>query len=70
VRGCGAVASKTYSSAADAERYALALGREDREDLGRRAPLVALFPFRLARRRRPPEAGGGTKRDQANGPVA
>jgi hypothetical protein len=45
---------KTYASAAEAERYARAFDREDREDLGRRAPLVAgigLRALRLLRRR-------------------
>jgi hypothetical protein len=48
-RGCGAGGERTYATAADAQRYARAFDREDREDLGRRAPLVALFPLRLAR---------------------
>jgi hypothetical protein len=48
-RGCGAGGSKRYPTAADAERYARAFDREDREDLGRRAPLVGLFPLRLYR---------------------
>jgi hypothetical protein len=52
---CGAAGGeKTYASAAEAERYARAFDREDREDLGRRAPLVAglgLRLFRLLRRR-------------------
>jgi len=47
---CGGDAgSKTYASAADAARYARAFDREDREDLGRRAPLVGLLPLRLWR---------------------
>jgi hypothetical protein len=41
--------TKTYESAADAERYARALDREDRAELGRRAPLVGLLPLRLWR---------------------
>jgi hypothetical protein len=49
VRGCGAGGSKHYATAEDASRYARALDREDREDLGRRAPLVALLPLRLGR---------------------
>jgi hypothetical protein len=48
-RGCGAGGEKRYSSAQDAERYAQAFDREDREDLGRRAPLFGLFPLRLLR---------------------
>ena len=53
-RGCGTGGSKRYPSARDAQRYAAAFDREDRDDLGRRAPLVGLFPLRLlhvARRR-------------------
>jgi hypothetical protein len=48
-RGCGAGGSKRYPSAAAAARYAVAFDHEDREDLGRRAPLVAGLPLRLAR---------------------
>jgi hypothetical protein len=48
-RGCGAGGSKRYATAVDAARYARAFDREDREDLGRRAPLVGLFPLRLLR---------------------
>jgi hypothetical protein len=48
-RGRGAGGVKSYPAADDAVRYARAFNREDREDLGRRAPLVALFPLRLAR---------------------
>jgi hypothetical protein len=53
-RGCGAGGEKSYPSGAGAARYAAAFDREDRQDLGRRAPL-ALLPLRLsrsARRRR------------------
>jgi hypothetical protein len=48
-RACGAGGSKRYATAADARRYAAALDREDREDLGRNAPLIAGLPLRLAR---------------------
>ena len=48
-RGCGAEGAKRYETAEDAERYARAFDREDREDLGRRAPLVGLLPLRIAR---------------------
>ncbi len=41
--------SKSYASAADAVRYAAAFDREDRDDLGRRAPLVGLLPLRILR---------------------
>jgi hypothetical protein len=40
---------KTYGSAAGAQQFAAALDREDRENLGRRAPLVGLLPLRLWR---------------------
>jgi hypothetical protein len=47
---CGAVGgAKTYGSAAEAQRYARAFDREDRADLGRRAPLVGLLPLRIWR---------------------
>jgi hypothetical protein len=46
---CGEGAQKRYPSAEQAQRYARALDREDSEDLGKRAPLVSLFPLRLAR---------------------
>jgi hypothetical protein len=48
-RGCGAGGAKRYRTASDAGRYASAFDRDDREDLGRRAPLVAGLPLRLAR---------------------
>jgi hypothetical protein len=48
-RGCGAGGSKRYPTAEAAARYASALDHEDREDLGRRAPLVAGLPLRIAR---------------------
>ena len=46
-RGCGAGGAKEYASAADATRYAAAFDREDRAELGRRAPFLGLFPLRL-----------------------
>jgi hypothetical protein len=47
---CGQLGgTKTYASPEEAARYARALDREDRDDLGRRAPLVALLPLRLWR---------------------
>jgi len=54
-RDCGAGGAKAYATEHDAERYARAFDRRDREDLGRRAPLVGLLPLRLLRtvRRRP-----------------
>lgn len=48
-RDCGAGGSKDYPTASDAARYAAALNRPDSADLGRRAPLIGLFPLRLAR---------------------
>jgi hypothetical protein len=54
-RGCGAGGEKTYPSAEEATRFARAFDREDRAELGRRAPLIGLLPLRLAwlaRRRR------------------
>jgi hypothetical protein len=47
-RGCGAGGSKRYGTAQEARRYAAAFDREDRDDLGRRAPL-GLTPLRLLR---------------------
>lgn len=46
VRGCGAEGAKAYGTAAEAQRYSGAFDREDRDDLGRRAPLLGLFPLR------------------------
>jgi hypothetical protein len=40
---------KRYPSAEEARRYAAAFDREDRDDLGRRAPYFGLLPLRLAR---------------------
>jgi hypothetical protein len=48
-RGCGAGGSKAYDTPRQAARYARAFDREDREDLGRRAPLIGLLPLRLVR---------------------
>jgi hypothetical protein len=48
-RGCGVEGAKRYPSAEDAQRYGHAFDREDRDDLGRRAPLVGLFPLRVLR---------------------
>ncbi|MGZ4327693.1 MAG: hypothetical protein ACXVH3_20650 [Solirubrobacteraceae bacterium] len=54
-RGCGAGGSKSYPTPEVARRYAAAFDREDRADIGRRAPL-GLTPLRIARalRRRHP----------------
>jgi len=51
-RGCGAGGVKRYRSADEAARYAVAFDREDRDDLGRRAPLLGLLPLRVWRRLR------------------
>ena len=40
---------KEYATPEDAGRFAAAFDREDRQDLGRRAPLIGLLPLRLAR---------------------
>ncbi|HEX5174718.1 MAG TPA: hypothetical protein VFV91_11310 [Gaiellaceae bacterium] len=46
-RGCGAGGSKDYPTADEAARYAAGLDREDRDELGRRAPPLGLFPLRM-----------------------
>jgi hypothetical protein len=46
-RGCGAGGRKTYPSPAAARHYASAFDREDRDQLGRRAPLLGMFPLRI-----------------------
>ncbi|MGH3423571.1 MAG: hypothetical protein ACRDO8_02510 [Nocardioidaceae bacterium] len=51
-RGCGAGGTKEYDSAAAARRYAAVFDRRDASDLGRRAPLIGLFPLRLWHRLR------------------
>ena len=62
-RDCGAAGSKTYATAAEADRYARAFDREDGRDLGRRAP-GGLLPMRLIRalrsRRGRGDGGSGT----------
>lgn len=54
-RGCGAGGSKRYQTPEAAQRYAEAFDRQDRDTLGRRAPvgLTPLRLWRLVRRRRP-----------------
>jgi hypothetical protein len=61
-RGCGAHGSKTYPTADQARRFAAAFDREDRDDLGRRAPLLGMFPLRLWRRVRTGRTDGKTRR--------
>jgi hypothetical protein len=58
-RGCGAHGSKPYPSAAHARRYAAAFDLEDRADLGRRAPMLGLFPLRVHRALRDRGRDGG-----------
>lgn len=48
-RGCPVGGHKIYNSSAEAARYAAAFDREDSQDLGRRAPLLGMFPLRLVR---------------------
>ncbi|WP_433228693.1 hypothetical protein [Actinomadura formosensis] len=48
-RECGAAGSKEYSTASEARRYARVFDKKDTDDLGRRAPLVGLFPLRMIR---------------------
>ncbi|MGH9114405.1 MAG: hypothetical protein ACRDWW_01110 [Acidimicrobiales bacterium] len=43
----GAKGSKRYASAAEARTFAAAFDREDRDDLGRRAPFLGMFPLRI-----------------------
>jgi hypothetical protein len=40
---------RRYDTAREATRYADAFNREDRSDIGRRAPLLGMFPLRLYR---------------------
>ncbi|MHB1929029.1 MAG: hypothetical protein ACYDEN_06420 [Acidimicrobiales bacterium] len=65
-RGCGAGGTKAYPSEGTARRYAAAFDQEDRAQMGRRAPLIGLFPLRLWYhfRRAHPKAGTGTGGDQ------
>jgi hypothetical protein len=46
-RDCGAGGSKEYGDAGEAARYAAAFDREDRGELGRRAPFLGMFPLRM-----------------------
>jgi hypothetical protein len=46
-RGCGAGGSKEYATPEDAALFAAAFDVEDRSELGRRAPLLGMFPLRL-----------------------
>lgn len=46
-RGCGSSGRKAYASAEQAARYARVLDHDDRNEVGRRAPLLGLFPLRI-----------------------
>jgi hypothetical protein len=47
---CGAAGGeKEYGSAEEAARFARAFDREDRDELGRRAPFLGMFPLRIWR---------------------
>ncbi len=46
-RGCGAGGSKEYANPTQARHFAAAFDREDRDELGRRAPLLGMFPLRI-----------------------
>jgi len=46
-RGCGAGGTKEYATAKEASQFASAFDREDRSELGRRAPLLGMFPLRM-----------------------
>lgn len=47
--GCGAGGSQRYAPEQDAARYTRAFDREERDDFGKRTPLLGLVPLRLAR---------------------
>ena len=50
-RGCGqASGAKQYDTAQHAQHYAEAFNRRDSADVGKRAPLLGMFPLRLWRR--------------------
>ncbi len=46
---CRVANTKTYDTPAEAGRYARSFDRDDRQEFGRRAPLVGLFPLRVWR---------------------
>ena len=46
-RGCGSGGEKEYTSAAEAAQFAAAFDLEDRDELGRRAPFLGMFPLRM-----------------------
>jgi hypothetical protein len=59
-RCAAAGGEKSYADPAAARRYAEAFDREDRSDLGRRAPLIGLLPLRIYRVARAWKAKGST----------
>jgi hypothetical protein len=46
-RSCGAGGAKEYASDTEAALYAAGFDREDRAELGRRAPILGMFPLRV-----------------------
>ena len=48
-RGCGVEGAKEYATPPTRPAYAAAFDREDRADLGRRAPFLGMFPLRMWR---------------------
>ncbi len=65
-RGCGAEGAKTYATSEAAHRYATVFDREDRADLGRRAPLVAGIPLRVFHALRSRGIGPGRRDNSVN----
>jgi hypothetical protein len=66
-RGCGAGGRKEYATGHDASRYAQAFDREDRADVGRRAPFFGLFPLRIYRSLKTGRSGRSGARDAGRG---
>lgn len=58
----GAAGAKRYADVAAARRYAAALDREDRADLGRRAPFLGLLPLRVGRALHDRASGSSARR--------
>lgn len=58
-RGCGEGGAKQYESEEQARRFAASFNRRDNADLGRRAPLVGMFPLRIWYRLRGHRGQGG-----------
>ena len=46
-RGCGDGGAKEYASPDEASHYAAAFDRDDRAEIGRRAPFLGMFPLRM-----------------------